>query len=364
MIAFSRRARGEPLEDRPCGVPQLSWLVAVVMALMPAAGRTGETRMEAPPSSNATARIPVASDDDAWRFLPKAQKGAGQPLPSWARALARSLPRTTAALLDLDRIQRTRSPLGPLLRGKMRWIAAHTNQCAYAMAYAEADLKSAGLDEAGLRSLKGDHGDLPPPERAALEFAYKMTQDASEVTDAEVARLIDWYGEPKVVAMVLLLAYSNFQDRLLLALGVPIEAVGPMPPPEIRFDPKADPPPVPVRQPPKGRPVPNEPERVDDPFWLSMQFGDLQERLTEQRSRSSRIRIPTWDEVLRVLPPDLPRPEKPVRIQWNLVTQGFQPELALAWSACTRAFGQEAKQNRVFEESLFWVVTRTIHCFY
>ena len=62
--------------------------------------------------------------------------------------------------------------------------------------------------------------------------------------------------------------------------------------------------------------------------------------------------------------PDLPRPEKPVRIQWNLVTQGYQPELAPAWSACTRAFGQEAKQDRVFEESLFWIVTRTIHCFY
>ena len=43
---------------------------------------------------------------------------------------------------------------------------------------------------------------------------------------------------------------------------------------------------------------------------------------------------------------------------------GYQPELAAAWSACTRAFGQEAKQDRVFEESLFWIVTRTIHCFY
>ena len=41
-----------------------------------------------------------------------------------------------------------------------------------------------------------------------------------------------------------------------------------------------------------------------------------------------------------------------------------RPSLALAWSACTRAFGEEAKQDRVFEESLFWVVTRQIHCFY
>ena len=69
-------------------------------------------------------------------------------------------------------------------------------------------------------------------------------------------------------------------------------------------------------------------------------------------------------EVLRVLPPSIPKPEKPVRIRWSLVTMGYQPELAAAWSACTRAFGQEAKQDRVFEESLFWVVTRSLRCFY
>ena len=95
---------------------------------------------------------------------------------------------------------------------------------------------------------------------------------------------IGWYGEEKVVAMVLLLAHANFQDRLLLALGSPIESGGPMPPLEITFDPKADPPPVPPRKRPEGRPVPEEPARIDDPFWLSMEFDDLQGQLTEQRA--------------------------------------------------------------------------------
>ena len=58
------------------------------------------------------------------------------------------------------------------------------------------------------------------------------------------------------------------------------------------------------------------------------------------------------------------RPKAPIRIKWSLVCVGYQPRLALAWSACMRSFGEEAKQDRVFEESLFWVVTRTIHCFY
>jgi alkylhydroperoxidase family enzyme len=311
------------------------------------------------------ARVPLLSDEQAWKRLPAVLFGGGQPMPSWARALAPSLPRTTAAMLDLDRIHRTHSPLGALLGGKMRWVAAHANHCEYSMRYAEADLRRAGLDEAGLSTLKGDNrADLPEPERAALAFAHQMTVDAAEVTDDQVAHLITQYGEPKVVAMVLLLAYANFQDRLLLALGVPIEAGGPLPPLEVRFDGKADPPTVPSRQQPTGRPVPKEPERIDDPFWLSMEFDDLQGRLTEQRSRPSRIRVPSWEEALRVMPAEMPRPEKPVRIRWSLVTMGYQPELAAAWSACTRAFRAEAKQDRVFEESLFWIVTRTIHCFY
>ncbi len=359
-----RPGRAGPSAGRAFGPVRVVWLVAAAAALTSTTLRGDGTAPGSSPTGNRPAPFPVPSDEDAWRCLPRPKAGYGQPLPSWARALARSLPRTTAALLDLDRTHRTRSPLGPLLRGKMRWVAARANRCQYSLAYAEADLRRAGLDEAGLRSLAGDHADLPEPERAALDFAHQMTADASEVTDAEVAHLIAAYGESKVVAMVLLLAYANFQDRLLLALGIPVEPGGPMPPPDVRIDPKAEPPPVPRRDPPRGRPVPDEPERVDDPFWLSMDLGDLRERLAGQRSRTSRIRIPTWEDVLRVLPPDVPRPERPVRIQWNLVTQGYQPELAAAWSACTRAFREEAKQDRVFEESLFWVVTRTIHCFY
>jgi alkylhydroperoxidase family enzyme len=317
-----------------------------------------------PPREGKESIFPLLSDEECWRKLSPSGQGAGQILPTWARAIAGAMPRTTAAMLRLDYLHRSRNPLGPMVRGKMRWIAGRANRCEYSVAYAENDLRRAGIDEAGLRSLAGDFSDMPELERAALEFARQMTLDASLVTDAEVAQLLGWYGEEKVVAMVLLLAHANFQDRLLLALGSSIEPGGPLSPVDIHIDPKAEPPVVPRRERSAGRPVSDEPARVDDLFWLSMNFDDLQGRLTEQRGRPSRIRIPSWEEVLRVMPPESPRPEKPVRIQWSLVTMGFQPELAAAWSACTRAFREEAKQDRVFEESLFWIVTRTIHCFY
>jgi hypothetical protein len=91
---------------------------------------------------------PLPSNEEAWKLLPKTLTGGGSRLPTWARATARDLPRTTAAMLNLDCLHRTKSPLGPSLRGKMRWVAADANHCEYARATAEADLRRAGTSEA------------------------------------------------------------------------------------------------------------------------------------------------------------------------------------------------------------------------
>ena len=305
----------------------------------------------------------MATDEEAWKLLPPAIEGGGSHLPNWARATARDLPRTTAAVLDLDRIHRTRSPLGPSLRGKMRWVAADANRCAYSRATAEADIRRAGVPEAEIADLKAGPARWPKPEREALLFASQMTVDASLVTDEQVARLRSAQGDEKLVAMVLLMAMANFQDRLILGLGMPEEEGGPLPPLEVRFD-RAAKPAVPARANPGDRRGPVEPTRVDDPEWNEFDFDALQKGMRVQKANAGRIRVPTYEEVLARRPGGMSRPRAPIRIKWSLVCMGYQPELASAWSACTTAFGEEAKQDRVFEESLFWIVTRTIHCFY
>jgi alkylhydroperoxidase family enzyme len=306
----------------------------------------------------------ISSVEDCWRRLPTPTSGSGQQLPIWALITARSLPRTTAAMLELDWLHRTRNAIGPVLRGKMRWVAADANRCDYARATAIADLRREGLGDAPLADLKGGPDRWPAAERAALNFAHQMTVDAGSVTDAEVAELQRIYGDEKLVAMVLLLAYSNFQDRLLLTLGVPLEGGGPLAPVEVHFARDASPPPVPERARPEDLRGPPVPSIVGDPEWAGLAFEVLQTNLSSQRARDGRIRVPSFDEYLKKLPAGAPPPKAPVRIKWSLVCMGYQPLLASAWSACTRAFGEEAKQDRVFEECLFWVVTRTIRCFY
>jgi alkylhydroperoxidase family enzyme len=314
---------------------------------------------------NPVRAVPIMTSAEAWKKLPAPEQGSGQPLPAWGLALAGPLPRTTAAMLELDFMQRTQSPLDAKLRGKMRWVAAHANRCAYGEAYAAADLRRAGLNDAGIRALAGDWAGLSEAERAALSFARKLTQAAYSVSDAEMARLVELYGDKQVVAMVLLLAYANFQDRLVLTLGLDVEPNGPLPPLDIRFakKPGVSVPAAERPGPDRSRLAPAVSARVQDADWLALDFKNLQQQLDQQRARPTRIRVPAWEEVKKGLPSWYPV-TRPSRIQWSLVCLGYQPELSAAWLHAMRTFGQEAQQDRVFEESLFWIVTRTLQCFY
>jgi alkylhydroperoxidase family enzyme len=333
---------------------RLSWpSLLIVLATMAVTARAADT----------PGPWPMASNDEAWKLLPATLAGGEPRLPNWARATARDLPRTTAAMLDLDRLHRTKSPLGPSLRGKMRWVAADANRCEYARATSEADLRRAGVPEADIAGLKAGPERWLKEESGALQFASQMTLDASLVTDRQVADIKAAYGDEKLVAMVLLLASANFQDRIILGLGVPPEEGGPLPPVEVTFG-KASTRDAPARSNPADLHGPAESSKVDDPEWKEFDFDALKKGLADQKDAPGRIRVPTFEEVLARLPEGYSKPKNPVRIRWTLVCMGFQPELASAWSACTRAFGEEAKQDRVFEESLFWIVTRTIHCFY
>jgi alkylhydroperoxidase family enzyme len=314
------------------------------------------------PAARKEARLPALSNEQAWKHLPKAEQGAGAPLPAWARVTARALPRTTAAMLELDYRHRAASPLDAKLRAKMRWVAAHANGCAYAEACALADLKRAGASAAEMAALGKPLAGLPKSDRAALQFADKLTRAAYTVTDEEVKHLRSLYGDAAVVAMVQLLAHANFQDRLILTLGLAPEPGGPLPPLDVRFAAGAPAPPVPPRKPPAKGPVVSG--QAPDADWAKLDFDYLQKQMEGQRAREPRIPVPSWDEARKHLPPGVPAPPRPVRIRWSLVCMGYQPELAAGWSACTHAFGQEAKQDRVFEESLFWVVTRSLQCFY
>jgi alkylhydroperoxidase family enzyme len=311
-------------------------------------------------------RLPIVDDEEAWQLLPKPDAAVTDlRLPVWARTFARPLPRTTAAMLELDYLYRTNDAFDPRLRAKMRWVAARANQCAYSQRYAEADLLRLGMSPAEVANLEASFDLLPPREQTAIRFARTLTVSGDAVTDEEVAELVAAFGEPAVVAMVLQIAYANFQDRLLLTIHASVEPEGPLAPLNVRF-PKV----------PAGTSIaaPRQ-EFVPDPAaplptielgkeWTSLTYEQLVRGMNQQRARPGRVSVPLWNDIYSRLPAGMYSADKPVRIKWSLVVMGHQPQMGPAWLHCLRTFGREANQDRVFEESLFWVITRTIHCFY
>jgi alkylhydroperoxidase family enzyme len=322
----------------------------------------------AEPLREATSLAPALSDEEAWKRLPPTEKGGGQPLPIWARMLAGPLPRTTAAMLQVDFAHRTSSPLDPRLRARMRWVAAHENKCAYSEAYAAEDARRAGLSTDALEALRrGDESSLPAAEKAALQFARKMTRDSASVSDAEFAFLVKEFGERKTAAMVLLMAWSNFHDRLLNCLGATVEEGGPRPPLEVTFAKEAASPRNTLPPSRKREPLsrPDGSGRIDGAReWTALTYDGLQARLEDQRKRSTRVSIPKWEDVERHLPPGLFA--KPSLVVWNQVCLGHVPELAIPWEIFMRTSGSETgpKWDRVFGISLFWVTTRAVTCPY
>jgi alkylhydroperoxidase family enzyme len=312
-------------------------------------------------------RIPVIEDADAWAKLPQPieenKSKSGQALlPVWARALATSMPHTTAAMLELDYLHRAKSPLDPKLRAKMRWVAAHANQSPYGEAYALADLRRLEAGQTEIATLTGDPKQWNLEEKDALTFARKLTKEAYKVLDEEVFALREKYGDAKVVAMVQLLAYANFQDRLLLTLGLPVEEGGPLPPLAVQFQkPWVGGTIAPVRAEPKSD-LPVKTQIGVNTDWSKFDHAALQSLVEEQRARQPRIPVPPFDSVRKHIP-NFPK-DKELKIRWSLVCIGYQPDLANGWTQCTRSFAEEAHQDRVFEETLFWVVTRSLQCFY
>jgi alkylhydroperoxidase family enzyme len=312
------------------------------------------------------------SDAECWKLLPLTIKGTEQPLPTWARILARELPKGTAAFLELDRAQRTAGPVDPVLRAAMRWTAAHANRCDYAKQTAAADAFRAGVSQEKWAALEQrEHSAWTHAELAAIEFAHAMTVDSDGYPDSKFARLVELFDERQAAAMVLHMAYANFQDRLLIGLGAPLEEGGPLPPPTVVFDPSAfviampKPGSAPSGPPPQPAPSKGEPDSINDESptsWLP--YPELQVRLEQQRRRATRLRIPEWNEFAGKLPEGLM--EKPSDIIWYRIAFGYAHELAVPFEIYMRTAGLEIGKNwdRIFGGSLFWIVTDAMKCPY
>ncbi len=311
------------------------------------------------------------SSEEAWKVMPAAEQGQGAELPTWARMLAHEAPRTAAAFLELDLAQRTRSPVEPGLRAAMRYVAAKANGSAYATATAAADAKRAGVSAEKLAALDTrEYAAWSPAERSALRFAHDMTVNSDGVTDEQFNQLVKQFSDRQAAAMVLAMAYANFQDRFLICLGAPIEQGGPIPPVMVKFasdtlTKSTTPPPANTKpEIPGSKPESAKDIIEDDAEFTWLPYGELQSRLKQQRERPTRLPIPEWGVFADRLPQGLM--EKPSDIIWYKIAFGYADELAVPFEIYLRTAGAEINSNwdRAFGNCLFWMVTDAVKCPY
>jgi alkylhydroperoxidase family enzyme len=293
------------------------------------------------------------ANDDAWAKLPGAPK-AVETLPVWARALAGWQPITTARMLELDALHRSGERLDGRFRATVRWAAADANRCEYAKAMAAADYDRSAGHPSDLRGLMKNPDKLPEADRLAAAFARNMMTNAAGVKDAEVKLLIALLGDERVVALVALVAHASFQDRVFLALNVTPESGGVPAPVATKFDrPKPKP-----HAPPPNTPTDKSAKLDPTAVWEKGRTG-----MAEQKKRPGRIAVPTEEFVAKRMGKDHPGLWQN-GIVWSRVCYGHQPELTDAWFDTAGAFRQEAGMDGVFSNSLFWVVTDALNCFY
>lgn len=306
------------------------------------------------------------SNEQAWNVIPSPKSGAGKELPEWVRIMANDLPKSAAAMLELDFVQRKMGAVDPKLRAAMRYVAAKAIGCSYSMAAATLDANEVGVRAELWKDLEnGSLTHWSSNDQAALNFALKMTLDSDSFSDEEFQRLVENFGDRAVGCMVLHLAYANFMDRWLICLGV-AKQTSAMPAVDVSFTPESltttTTPPSTQAHPMMPTSASNEIEKYDNPTWLP--YPMLQERLVQQRKRSTRLPIPAWSDFADKLPKGLM--EKPSEIVWYKIAFGYAHELAVPFEIYLRTAGSEIRSNwdRPFGNCLFWMVTDAMKCPY
>lgn len=307
------------------------------------------------PRLQAQERFTVISNEKACELLGLKET----PLPLWARILVTSLPGTTAKMLNLDYVHRERNPLGPVLSSKIRWVVADTLRCEYARQVAVADLKRAGLTDADIARFAEAGKEVLEDERLALAFARQLTAAAYKLTENDLDTLIKRHGPERVVAMVHTVAHANFQQRILLTLGVTGKNDTPLPPIQVKIK---ETPPIAQRRPDWAEALKKKGEAISfRPDWPEVKAEDLERAVETQKDRKARIRLP-GPELLSKLPAEMQPRAK--RSYWSHVSLGYQPLLTGAWFDTMGTGHAESKLDGELFNLFFWVITRSNECFY
>jgi len=104
---------------------------------------------------------------------------------------------------------------------RLFWIVSRVNNCHYCLGHQEHKLLTAGMTEDQIAALDSQWDEFSPADRAALEFARKLTLEPDQITDADIQQLKQHFSDPQVVEIVFTIASNNSTNRWTDSLGIP-----------------------------------------------------------------------------------------------------------------------------------------------
>ena len=100
------------------------------------------------------------------------------------------------------------------------WIVSRANNCHYCLGHQESKLLAAGRDEDRIARLDGNWLEFSNAERAAYEFARKLTYQPYRLGDDDIVALQKYYSDLQIVEMIVSLSWNNSINRWKEAVGV------------------------------------------------------------------------------------------------------------------------------------------------
>ncbi|HBD7058601.1 TPA: carboxymuconolactone decarboxylase family protein [Legionella pneumophila] len=141
-----------------------------------------------------------------------------EPALIWAR-----IPRLFLAVAAMyGVIDRKKSPLSPILRSLITVRVSQINWCAFCVDINSATLIKRAGSEAHYKQLaKWRSSSLfSPEEKAALDYAEKVTYSDQRPDDECFNQLKLYYSEQEIIELTALIAFQNMSSKFNSALGV------------------------------------------------------------------------------------------------------------------------------------------------
>lgn len=172
------------------------------------------------------ARVTLLTDSEIVATADLAATGANTPLgvgiPNSRRAMAR-VPDLSNAWWAYGQASRNGDEVSRTIQLQVSLAVSTLNGCRYCIVHQVVGLKRQGVETAKLLALQKGDGPLTPEEKAAVEFARKLTKTPGSITDADWTALSASFPGNKAMSILLQTCTFAYMNRFTDNLHLPSE---------------------------------------------------------------------------------------------------------------------------------------------